>query len=306
MNMRRKLTVFSKTLLVLGLFLIISGSIIVKTAGSAASPSLLFSDSSKAVGVGEIITVDIILDTAGQEVHGAGAKITFDQKNLEIVSIQPGTIFGDYPVASYDNTSGNIIVSGIASSKNNSFNDSGVFATLTFRAIKEGDSSVQFIFEPGSTRDSNIAVTYGTGDILSNVGTLSITVTPGTGITTSLPIANGFQPATTENLNFFEKLLRFFGLSTPAFIRDGRSKSRSIDAYQPLPSQPSITDPSQKQPLSFIGSNDDSLFTRLVLIFLTVALFVGLVLLIKRFLLKPSSKKATVFQNIDNSQDNRL
>lgn len=215
----------------------------------AAEPSLSFSPASIETAIGEPFTVDIILDTAGYIAHGTGAKMSFDPHVLEVVSIQTGTIFGDYPTASMDNVAGRVIISGIVSSRTQYFRGKDVFASVTFQGTSPGSTVVSFLYEPGSTTDSNIAVTYGTGDILAKVGTLTVTVQDtgerggfGTEQLTPTP-----SPTPTS---LFGRLLQSLGFTTqidPTSIRESRTLNEALDPHAPIPSQPPITDPNQAQ-----------------------------------------------------------
>ncbi len=171
-------------------------------------PSLLFSPSQVTSIANSTFTVSIIVDTAGQSVNGAGAKITFDPAYLQGVSIQPGTIFPNYATTSIDNTSGKIIISAISNSLDDTFTGLDSLATITFRVIKTGLTNANFVFTPGSTTDSNLAVTTGNGDILERVNTLQIV--PQTGKPTSTPKASRFplptpRPITPNTRNSNEQ-----------------------------------------------------------------------------------------------------
>lgn len=194
------------------LLLVIMGT----TSVSAQSPSMKFSPEKVDVVAGEKFVVDIVVNTAGEEIGGAGAKITYDPKKVGIVSITPGTIFSDYPTASFDNYQGKATLSGIVSSINILYKGTGVFGSIQFQAIAGGGTSVKFDHTPGNTTDSNLAVTYDPGDILSEVNTLTITVS---GSTTPLPtsaldIPGTSEPQTTvvkEN-GLWGKILDFLGI----------------------------------------------------------------------------------------------
>lgn len=222
----------------------------------AAEPSLTFSSATKSAAVGENFNVDVILSTVGQGVVGAGAQITFDPAVVSVVSIEPGTIFGDYPLASFDNSSGKISISGIASSSRKLFTGLGVFASITFQGKALGTGSVQFVYEPGSTTDSNIAVTYGSGDILGEVGTLEIAVEGfSTDSQVKKPSSTGQETQsepTPEPESFFGWLLERlgFGKASEEVESPGgaRPTSQPLDPHAPIPSQAPITDSGQQQP----------------------------------------------------------
>lgn len=171
-------------------------------------PSLLFSPSQATGIAGSTFTVSIIVDTADQPINGAGAKITFDPAYLQGVSIQPGTIFANYATTSIDNATGKIVISAISNSLSDSFTGLDSLATITFRVVKTGLTNANFVFTPGSTTDSNLAVTTGNGDILERVNTLQ--VVPQTGKPTSTPKPSRYplptpRPVPPDNRNSNEQ-----------------------------------------------------------------------------------------------------
>lgn len=260
----------------------------------AAEPNFSFSPAEETVDVGATFSVAIILDTAGYIAHGAGAKISFDPNILEAVSITPGKIFGDYPSASFDNVSGRINISGIVTSRLQYFRGKDAFAQATFKGMAPGSTTIRFVYEPGSTTDSNIAVTYGAGDILAEVGTLEVTV-----IATGLgPVGGPQEPSPTptpepREISFFSRLLEYLGLSTPerpSETRGGRPLSTTLDPRAPLPSQPPITDPSQDQPASAAPRAQPPLVKAMMVILAIVGVGLG-TLLGKRLLRRWKEKK---------------
>jgi hypothetical protein len=137
-------------------------------------PKLLFSPSELRANQNTVFTVNIQVDTANQPINGVGAQITFDPTYIQEVSLTPGTIFANYPTLEANNTTGTISISGISSSLSDTFTGIGTVATISFKIIKTGTSNVNFIYTPGATNDSNIAVTTGNGDILGEVNTLKV------------------------------------------------------------------------------------------------------------------------------------
>lgn len=218
---QRYLTLIARAIYII-IFITIS---VFPRVAHAAEPGLYFSPSSLTVSKGNTFTTNIILDTEENKVGGAGAKIIFNSDILEVDSITSGAIFDDYPSTTFDNSQGKITISGISSSPNNLYVGRGTFASITFRAKATGNTTVLFDFTPGSTTDSNIAVSFGNGDILNAVGTLSITVEDS-------GIGNISLPSPT---------------STHLVYQPIRPTSIPLDPYAPIISQVPITDPNQKQ-----------------------------------------------------------
>ena len=183
-------------------FLLVGGFFIVFPQLSwvhASEASFLFSPAEVSTNLGDNFTLNVNIDTDGEQVGGAGAKITFDPFFLKVVGIETGKIFSDYPTAAYDNTQGNIIISGIVPSINDLYSGSDVFAKVTFSSRLVGKGVVKFNFVPGSTTDSNIAVTYGSGDILAKVNQANITVKPANDKTDVLVPATATPVAATSS-----------------------------------------------------------------------------------------------------------
>ena len=139
-------------------------------------PQLLFVPSTIKAKVGTTFLVSLQIDTAGQAASGVGAKITFDPTFLQVVSATPSQTFANYSSPTIDNTTGHLTISAINAAYSDTFTGVDIFATVTFKVIKAGTTTVKYDFVPGSTTDSNIAVTFGNGDILGGVNTLTATL----------------------------------------------------------------------------------------------------------------------------------
>lgn len=142
---------------------------------SANEPSIKFSEEKITVEKKDRFEIDIIINTEGYSVGGAGAKFYFDEDYLKIVDFEPTDLFADYPVVDYDNDDGKAKISGVVSGPDDLFEGKAGMATITFEAIRTGKSIVRFEYIPGSTKDTNLAVTTGNGDILRKVNTLTVT-----------------------------------------------------------------------------------------------------------------------------------
>lgn len=188
---------------------------------------------------GNEFTTDIYISTDGAETGGAGVILKYNPVFLVPVKITPGFIYGDYPLAAIDDSSGTIRISGVSSSKNSLFSGDDKFAGVSFMALKTGTTSVSIEYEPGSTTDSNIAVTYGSGDILSEVGSLEVSiVTGGGGDVVMPPMGNADDFAATSSPSgggFFDGILNrvntFFG----------KDPEGTIDPYAPIARRDPIT-----------------------------------------------------------------
>ncbi len=157
---------------------------------TALSASLSLSPSTGSYAVGDDFDVQIMLDTAGQDVSAVDAIVNYDSSVLQVTDITPGSIFSSYPEQS--SSASTIEISGLDASTTSPFNGSnGVFATIGFRVLDEGDTNLTFDFTTGSTLDSNVveASSGQSNDILNSVTNASYSLLPeGTG-STDLPDA---------------------------------------------------------------------------------------------------------------------
>lgn len=139
-------------------------------------PSLTFNPENVSVPPDSKFTTDIFIDTASQDVSGAGIIFNYDPYLVQIEYIDTYPIFDDFPTVAYDNSVGHVIISGIKIKKDSFFNGKATIATVGWKSVSEGSATVMYEFTPGNTRDSNIAVQYANGDILSWVNTLQIQI----------------------------------------------------------------------------------------------------------------------------------
>lgn len=154
--------------LIIGLiaFLVKTGKIFPKA--EVAGPSLALEPSVGMYPLGTDFNINIVLDTFGQPADGADVRyLNYNPTELEVqdadsnttgVQIQAGTVFPNYVGNEVDSATGQIRISGYNNPGADGFVGSGVFATITFRALKDATpSNVTFDFMAGSTSDTNIA-----------------------------------------------------------------------------------------------------------------------------------------------------
>jgi len=147
---------------------------------SFANPS---NGGSVSVNVSNQFSIDLVVNTGGQASTGADAIVTFDSSKLNYVSVSYGSSYdahGPNPAAG----SGSPLNFGVYKNSG-SFTGTGTIATLTF-SVKTGvtlPTNVSFNYgftSQGSSTDSNVVITNGSGDpedILSSVSPAAITIT---------------------------------------------------------------------------------------------------------------------------------
>jgi len=235
----------------------------------AVGPSLTFDPNT--VSIDKAFEVNIMIDTDGNEIGGAGARIVYDTNKLHVLSVKEftgdGAIFGDFPLATFDNNTGKAALSGIVSSANDLYTGRGVFGSITFLPISKGETEVKFEFTPGSTTDSNLAVTYEPGDILNEVGVLSVNITGSRDETTitPTPLPTGASLLdTAKKVSFIDKILEAIGLKP--------KDEEILDPYGPITAQAPKTDPNQKQAYATVSGFAQSRPTLIIFIVIVIIL----------------------------------
>ncbi len=178
----------NKVIFWIGLPLILFGT--VKIASAA---TLSLSPSTNSYTSGQVFTVDINLDTQGAAIDGVD--LYFLRYNSAILEVQdsnssvsgtqitPGSLLSQTLTNTVDAASGKVTFSQVTTG-GTTYNGSGKLASISFKALANGTSSVAFDFTPGSTADTNVA---GAGvDKLTGVTNGSYTVT---GSVTTAPTA---------------------------------------------------------------------------------------------------------------------
>lgn len=152
----------------------------------AAGATLSLSPASISSGNGEVFTVNIIINTSSSPIDGVDIlslrfnpsilQVVDDNPSISGVQITPGSLLPVTALNSVDNTDGTIQFSAVTS-EGKTYSGSGTLATIHFRPISGGTSSVKFDFTLGSTVDTNVA--YQGVDQLSSItnGSYSIDAT---------------------------------------------------------------------------------------------------------------------------------
>jgi hypothetical protein len=135
---------------------------------NATDVSLALLPSRKEVSVGESFTLDIMLDTAGVAIDGVDIySLRYDASILSVVDtddsksgvqIAAGNLMQNVSMnqVKEEGSTGLVQFAQITSAKN-LYTGQGKLATITFKAIKSGSASVNFDFQAGNGKDTNVA-----------------------------------------------------------------------------------------------------------------------------------------------------
>lgn len=140
----------------------------------------------------DLIEVNILLNTGKRTTTGIDIALKYDPEILELQPKNPkikilknGVInpndfintefssFDIFPYFKLNNLTGSIFFSALAKPLREVWNQ-GVVGALTFKALKQGEASINLIFEKGAGNDSNIA--YRGKDILAKVYDLNLKI----------------------------------------------------------------------------------------------------------------------------------
>jgi len=166
------------------------------TARPAWAASLSLSPASVTKNVGEVFTVDIVLDTAGEAVSGATAILNYDTAKLQVqdddsaatgVNIKSGPTLSQVLTNTVDTTAGKIRYD--AGNLGSTFTGRGVLATIRLKPVAAGTAQVSFVFDPNSTTDTSaVAAASGPTSLLDTVNDGNYTIdVAGTASSESLP-----------------------------------------------------------------------------------------------------------------------
>lgn len=127
---------------------------------------------------GEILLVNINLQTGGHKTIGTDIVLKYNPKVLETsqTAFIRGTVYPDYPLIKVDNEKGLINISGVVTSKDGSFEGTGLFGQVAFKAKSVGLATVQLEFIKDASNDSNVIETGTPKDILGKVNNLEVNV----------------------------------------------------------------------------------------------------------------------------------
>jgi hypothetical protein len=147
-------------------------------APAASAATLSLSPSEETVSVGEVFSVNILLDTEGGVIDGVDINaLNFDADILQVidaypgvsgVQIESGTLMQSTMVNTVDNEAGRIVFSQVTgSSAPYTSTEPASLAVVTFEAMRQGTAEVTFDYSDGDTTDVNVAAVG--SDVLTNV-----------------------------------------------------------------------------------------------------------------------------------------
>lgn len=165
----------------------------------ANAASLEFNPSSISTSAGQTFSVEIRIDTGGEQVTSSDVVILYNNSLLEATGVEEAsTPF--FPTTFNDlSSSGRAYVAGVVDSAGTYKTGTGTILSVIFRAKTQGSGDLRFDCTEGSTTDSNIAKNdFNATDIIScsTNGEAAIAVSASSSVPTATPIPTS-RPATT-------------------------------------------------------------------------------------------------------------
>lgn len=134
--MKRMKKFFQTIFLFIGLFLFSS-----LVFGKVNAASLKFDAPSVSTTAAQTFDIDVIVDTGGEEINSTDVYITFDKDIIEAQTVSEGTFF---PTVLNDITEGRVYVAGMVDDPATSKSGTGTVATITFKALKAGTTTLTY------------------------------------------------------------------------------------------------------------------------------------------------------------------
>ena len=159
--------------------------------GQVRAAFLDFDKVTASVNAGDNIDIAVRIDSGSSQVSSTDAYVLYDPGLLEAIAITPGTFF---PTVVNNITSGRLYIAGLVDDAASSKTGSGVIATVTFRALTTGTSTLAYDCQDGVYNSSKIIQNdidatniidcgqSGTGEITVVAAGTAIGVTPGSQI----------------------------------------------------------------------------------------------------------------------------
>lgn len=134
-------------------FILFVMSFFLRPSMASVVPSLSITPSSGYVAKGDEFTIDIVIDSGGEEIMKAKSVITFDPTKARIIKAQRNNaLFAQFPQneQTTDNTNGVIMLTGFTQSGSSNLYKTtttpDVFGRITFQALNDGNLKFDWEF----------------------------------------------------------------------------------------------------------------------------------------------------------------
>lgn len=195
-----------------GVSLVFVCSLFLAVAQNSLAASLKFDKATVSTATNQTFTVDVIVDAGTDQVTSADVWVIYDPTALEASSVANGTFF---PAVTNNITSGKVSITGLIVDPGTYKTGSGTIATITFKALKDGTSTLTFDCRTDVSNSSKVIKNdVNATNIItcSSNGTSTVTAGPGGAVNpTSAPYtpqANPTAPASLPRTGIMENMTR--------------------------------------------------------------------------------------------------
>ncbi len=139
----------------------------------------------KELRVGDTLKVDIVLAGNADGIVGMDLLLKYDPKSLSLVSaptsFASGNIFPEYLGENINPSQGIFSISGtsidpISISEEDDEDEDKVFGSLSFKALKSGNTLLQISYQKGSTTETNVMQASSGLDVIDKIRNLSVKI----------------------------------------------------------------------------------------------------------------------------------
>ncbi len=124
-----------------GLFILFCIYIFGLLQSPVEAASLKFDKTTVAPAANTVFTVDVVVDAGADQITSADVWMVYDPSYLEAQTVTAGTLF---PAVTNNITSGKVSITGLIVDPGNSKTGVGTIATVSFKALKTGSTSVTY------------------------------------------------------------------------------------------------------------------------------------------------------------------
>lgn len=159
------------------IFITLIVSLYFYSATSASAANLTLTATQTKIRPEETFTVDIVL-SGDEETLGTDVILKYDPQMLQALNTKETAIYTSYQPASSQRINaqkGTVYISGSAS-QNKPVIASGVLASVTFKAIKAGQSVISFDYQKDATNKTGIISTQGRNLLVTAPSDLTVVV----------------------------------------------------------------------------------------------------------------------------------
>jgi hypothetical protein len=122
-------------------------------AGRVEAGSLRFDKTTVSVEANNTFEIQVVVDAGSDQVNSTSAYVNYDATVLQAQSVTAGTFFS---TVTNNITSGQVYLIGLIDTVGDYRTGSGTLATITFKSLKNGEATLSFLCQTGSSTTSTI------------------------------------------------------------------------------------------------------------------------------------------------------